>query len=80
MPFFSKVFRGRDGGKQRKNPAFDAASQPPPKPRWEEAWSRTEIAPIEVQELIHQCTLEMKSRGKPPLPTIRLQLLTPIVA
>jgi hypothetical protein len=36
------------------------------KPRGEDAWSRKDIAPEEVQELIHFCTHEIKSRGRSP--------------
>ncbi|KAF2146429.1 uncharacterized protein K452DRAFT_294010 [Aplosporella prunicola CBS 121167] len=65
MPFFSKVFKPKDGSKASKkhaqNTNGDAVA--PPKPRWEEAWSRTEVAPEEVQELIHICTQELKSRA-----------------
>jgi hypothetical protein len=35
----------------------------PPKPRWEDAWTRTTVEPEEVQELISGCTVELKSRG-----------------
>jgi hypothetical protein len=34
------------------------------KPVWEDAWQRTSVAPEEVHELLHGCTLELKSRGK----------------
>ena len=61
MPFFSKVFK-RDGAAKSKSQLNDAPAAPA-KPRWEESWSRKEIAPEEVQELIHACSLEMKSRG-----------------
>lgn len=62
MPFFSKVFK-RDGASKIKGPV-DNTPAAPTKPRWEEAWSRKEIAAEEVQELIHACSHEMKSRGK----------------
>jgi hypothetical protein len=35
----------------------------PPKPRWEDAWTRKLVEPEEVQELISGCTVELKSRG-----------------
>ncbi|GME31017.1 hypothetical protein GTA08_BOTSDO02402 [Neofusicoccum parvum] len=63
MPFFAKVFKGRDGGKKGKLDDSGAQPLPPPKPRWEESWSRKEVAPDEVQELIHVCTQELKSRA-----------------
>lgn len=63
MPFFAKVFKPRDGGKKGKLDDADSQPLPPPKPRWEESWSRKEVAPDEVQELIHICTQELKSRA-----------------
>ncbi len=36
----------------------------PPKPRWDDAWTRKEVEPEEVQELLRGCTMEMKSRGR----------------
>lgn len=62
MPFFAKVFKPRDA---KKGKLDDSNGQllPPPKPRWEESWARKEVAPDEVEELIHVCTQELKSRG-----------------
>ncbi|KAF2085637.1 hypothetical protein K490DRAFT_17411, partial [Saccharata proteae CBS 121410] len=64
MPFFSKVFKSKDPKANRKlqDDSNGAASAPAP-PRWEESWSRKEVAPEEVGELIHVCTQEMKSRA-----------------
>ena len=62
MPFFSKVFK-RDGVAKSKNQTVNAPAEPA-KPRWEESWSRKDIAAEEVQELIHACSQELKSRGK----------------
>jgi hypothetical protein len=62
MPFFSKVF-GRDAKAKSRKQADLAQHVAPPKLKWEEAWSRKEVAPEEVHELIHICTQEMKSRG-----------------
>lgn len=63
MPFFSNLFKRDASSKSRKNaaPGKDVVSI---KPRWEEAWSRKEVSPEEVQELIHECSQEMKSRGE----------------
>ncbi|KAI2479067.1 DUF1708 multi-domain protein [Pyrenophora tritici-repentis] len=60
MPFFKNVFTSKD-----KQKAAKAAPEPaaPPKPRWEESWTRKDVAPEEIQELIHVCTQEMKSRA-----------------
>ena len=63
MPFFKNVFNSRD--KQKSKTAPEPAA--PPKPRWEESWTRKEVAPEEIQELVHVCTQEMKSRGKSTL-------------
>jgi hypothetical protein len=64
MPFFKNVFRSKDGPRS-KSAAGKYADEPvaQPKPRWEDAWSRKDVAPEEIQELIHVCTQEMKSRG-----------------
>jgi len=60
MPFFKNVFTSKDKQKAAKTSTEPAA---PPKPRWEESWTRKDVAPEEIQELIHVCTQEMKSRG-----------------
>ena len=37
---------------------------PPPKPLWEgDAWTRKEVEPEEVQDLLRSCTNEVKSRA-----------------
>ncbi|EUC43533.1 hypothetical protein COCMIDRAFT_100572 [Bipolaris oryzae ATCC 44560] len=59
MPFFKSVFSSKD--KQKSKTAPEPAA--PPKPRWEESWTRKEVAPEEIQELVHVCTQEMKSRA-----------------
>lgn len=61
MPFFKNVFNSKDKQKSAKS---DLEPVAPPKPRWEESWTRKEVAPEEIQELVHVCTQEMKSRGK----------------
>jgi predicted Zn-dependent protease len=70
MPFFSKVFRSKDGGavnaKTKSRKQFNEpklAPAPPPKPRWDDAWSRKDVEPEEIQELLRGCTAELKSRG-----------------
>ena len=41
-----------------------APPSPPPKPRWEgDAWTRKEVEPEEIQELLRGCTNEIKSRA-----------------
>lgn len=69
MPFFKKVFGSKDAARAAK--AGNAANEPaaPPKPHWQESWARKHVQPDEIQELIHVCTHEMKSRGvctRPP--------------
>ncbi|KAJ5032010.1 morphogenesis protein [Bipolaris maydis] len=59
MPFFKNVFNSKD--KQKSKTAPEPAA--PPKPRWEESWTRKEVAPEEIQELVHVCTQEIKSRA-----------------
>ncbi|KIW07959.1 uncharacterized protein PV09_01860 [Verruconis gallopava] len=61
MPFFSKVFK-RDAAAKGKSQTADAPVAPE-KPRWEESWTRKEVAAEDVQELIHACSQEMKSRA-----------------
>lgn len=63
MPFFKNVFRSKDGPRSASKAGHHDAPVAPPKPRWEESWSRKDVAPEEIQELIHVCTQEMKSRG-----------------
>ncbi|KAK1140009.1 hypothetical protein N8T08_011005 [Aspergillus melleus] len=64
MPFFTRVFRGKDANstkKTTKNPIAEETG--PAKPTWTDAWQRTEVAPEEVQELLRGCTQELKSRA-----------------
>jgi len=63
MPFFKNVFKSKDPSRAGSKVGHDAAPVAPPKPRWEDAWSRKDVAPEEIQELIHVCTQEMKSRA-----------------
>ncbi|KAK7183487.1 hypothetical protein DPSP01_008507 [Paraphaeosphaeria sporulosa] len=63
MPFFKKVFGSKDGSRAAKAGHADNQPAAPPKPRWEESWTRKEVAPDEIQELIHKCTQELKSRA-----------------
>ncbi|OAP63662.1 hypothetical protein AYL99_02889 [Fonsecaea erecta] len=62
MPFFSKVFKSRDG--QVKKAAVPLANgDSHKKPQWSDAWARTRVDPDEVSELLHLCTAELKSRA-----------------
>ncbi|KAH5039821.1 hypothetical protein HBI74_023170 [Parastagonospora nodorum] len=63
MPFFKNVFKSKDGPRSASKAANHDEPVAKPKPRWEESWSRKEVAPEDIQELIHGCTQEMKSRA-----------------
>lgn len=63
MPFFKNVFKSKDASRAGSRVGHDAVPAAPPKPRWEDSWSRKDVAPEEIQELIHVCTQEMKSRA-----------------
>ncbi|KAI9835689.1 MAG: hypothetical protein M1819_001866 [Sarea resinae] len=69
MPsILSKVFKGKDGSgastKSKKAAAQNhAQASAPQKPQWDDAWSRSDVHPEEVQELLRGCTQEMKSRA-----------------
>jgi hypothetical protein len=62
MPFFSKVFKSKDGQVKKTN-APVANGNAVKKPQWSDAWVRTRVDPEEVVELLHLCTNELKSRG-----------------
>ncbi|KAG9237347.1 hypothetical protein BJ875DRAFT_438507 [Amylocarpus encephaloides] len=65
MGLFSRK-KNKDGpSKVNKKKGFPAqeVDVAPPKPRWEDAWTRTTVEPEEVQELLRGCTLELKSRA-----------------
>ncbi|KAL2063786.1 hypothetical protein VTL71DRAFT_5591 [Oculimacula yallundae] len=64
MPSFFSRLKGKDGpSKVKKGAQQPAENELPPKPRWEDAWTRTSVDPEEVQELLRGCTLELKSRA-----------------
>ena len=71
MGLFAK-FRNKDkdGGiatpKSKKKNAHTNGTvpAPPPKPLWDDAWTRKEVEPEEIQELLRACTYELKSRGE----------------
>ncbi|KAL2257013.1 hypothetical protein VTK26DRAFT_775 [Humicola hyalothermophila] len=60
MPGLFSRLKGRDN-KTKKNRELE--DQQPQKPRWEDAWARTNVEPDEVQELIRFCTEELKARA-----------------
>ncbi|KAJ5124232.1 uncharacterized protein N7515_008057 [Penicillium bovifimosum] len=64
MPFFSRVFRGKDSTATKKQAKPTAAVDlVPAKPKWTDAWQRTEVAPEEVQDLVRGCVHELKARA-----------------
>jgi hypothetical protein len=73
MGFFSKAFKSKDkegqGGiatpksKKKNVHSNGTVPAPPPKPHWDDAWTRKEVEPEEIQELLRGCTHELKSRG-----------------
>ncbi|KAJ5161155.1 hypothetical protein N7492_006547 [Penicillium capsulatum] len=64
MPFFSRVFRSKDSTATKKQAKPAAATDlTPVKPKWTDAWQRTEVAPEEVQELVRGCAHELKARA-----------------
>lgn len=65
MPSLFSRIRGKDGKlRSKKNGVVESTLQLSNKPRWEDAYARTSVEPEEVQDLIHRCTIDLKSRGK----------------
>ncbi|EGX91322.1 morphogenesis protein (Msb1), putative [Cordyceps militaris CM01] len=64
MPgIFSRINKARDARQKKKNGNNDLANSLPPKPRWDDAYTRTSVDPDEIGELVRCCTHEIKSRG-----------------
>ncbi|KAE8321729.1 hypothetical protein BDV39DRAFT_8954 [Aspergillus sergii] len=63
MPFLARVFRIKDSHTPKKTKAPVIEDNGPPKPKWTDAWQRTEVSPEEVQDLLRGCTQELKARG-----------------
>ncbi|CAI7570376.1 unnamed protein product [Penicillium crustosum] len=63
MSFFSRVFRGKDSTATKKQAKPTAVNTAPAKPKWSDAWQRTEVAPEEVQDLVRGCVHELKARA-----------------
>ncbi|CAG8400145.1 unnamed protein product [Penicillium salamii] len=62
MSFFSRVFRGKDSNVKKHSPTTTVDTAPA-KPKWTDAWQRTEVAPEEVQDLVRGCVHELKARA-----------------
>lgn len=66
MPgIFSRINKARDARQKKKNAGNDLTDSLPPKPRWDDAYTRSSVEPEEIDELIRSCTQEIKSRGMP---------------
>jgi len=68
MPGFFSRLKSKDGttakvAKSKKGAQQTGFVDEPVKPKWEDAWTRNDVEPEEIQELIRGCTLEVKSRG-----------------
>ncbi|ROT42324.1 DUF1708-domain-containing protein [Sodiomyces alkalinus F11] len=67
MPSFFSRLKGAGGGarlKSKKGGHLDQLTdQLPPKPLWEDAYTRVNVEPEEIQELIRRCTEELKARA-----------------
>ncbi|KAI9669402.1 MAG: hypothetical protein M1831_000438 [Alyxoria varia] len=70
MPFLSRVFgRNKDGAGHSKNkqqqakPAAPPKEPLPPKPKYDDAWTRRDVSAEAIEELLHVCSQEMKSRA-----------------
>lgn len=67
MPFFSKVFGHKDGSRTnvKKQPEqINSHILAPPPRRFVSTWNSKELVLEEVEDLIHACTLEIKSRAE----------------
>ncbi|KAK3382862.1 hypothetical protein B0T24DRAFT_25706 [Lasiosphaeria ovina] len=65
MPSLFSRFKGKDSSskKSKKNGRLDQLADLPPKPRWEDAWTRKTVDPEEIEELVKLCTEELKARA-----------------
>lgn len=68
MPLFSRFKnKGAQPTSKGKNLGSNGAGDlaAPRQPKWQARWESVAIVPDEVKELVHVCTMEMKSRGRP---------------
>lgn len=64
MPLFSRFKSKGTQPASKKAGNLDNGDSVPSRPtKWQARWESTTIVPEEVQELVHLCTSEMKSRG-----------------
>ncbi|KAK5736162.1 multicopy suppressor of a budding defect [Elasticomyces elasticus] len=67
MPLFSRLKnKGAQTTSKSKAQAdlSNGRQKAPEKPRWQATWSSSTVDPVEVEELVHACTKELKSRGE----------------
>ncbi|GAB1727586.1 hypothetical protein NU195Hw_g4661t1 [Hortaea werneckii] len=67
MPLFSRFKNkgSQPASKVKQAPEIPNGKPPTPqKPKWVTTWSSETLVPEEVQELVHACTAEMKSRAE----------------
>ena len=71
MGVFSRVFKKGDSAASSRAQSRAARDGPQPvqvqPKRYEDAWARKDVGADEVQELLHMCTQELKSRGQAAL-------------
>lgn len=68
MPLFSRFKnKGAQPTSKGKNLGSSGARDlaAPRQSQWQARWESIAIVPDEVKELVHVCTMEMKSRGRP---------------
>ena len=78
MPLFSRLrAKGSQPTSKSKTGSDLTNGNALPKPKYQSNWSSKSVVPEEVEELIHICTAEMKSRGMARLfCTLAITLLT----
>ncbi|KAH7321274.1 hypothetical protein B0I35DRAFT_210861 [Stachybotrys elegans] len=62
MPGLFSRLRAKDG-KSKKDAALAQAGALDLKPKWDDAYTRTDVQPEEIHELVHYCTDELKARA-----------------
>jgi hypothetical protein len=64
MPGLFSRLKARDGAKsKKKDAAQSAADQLALQPKWTDAYTRTSVEPEEIHELVHCCTVELKTQA-----------------
>ncbi|KEY66522.1 hypothetical protein S7711_04848 [Stachybotrys chartarum IBT 7711] len=63
MPGLFSRLKSRDARSKKKDAAYALANVQDSKPKWTDAYTRIEVEPEEVHELVHYCTEELKARA-----------------